>query len=307
MATEHNIDATEPDELKQQFSINRKKNGLTYSCPKILEDNPIQNSEELRDHLILICGESDYIVSEELHKSGKRHYHAYLRSTNAVRTKNAAFFDFKGVHPNIIEPRKSGLGWQQYCAKDKKYITNFYEPQLSKALVYLKHKTFEEAREYALANMPQYLTHHAQIDNLYKKVKLMPKPVTTPYVFTTPLVDLTKSAMFIGPTGVHKTSFAKAHFKNPLFVRNKQKLSDLRPDHDGIIFDDMDFTCFTDQEQIHLLDIEDESDINIKYGGITIPAGMPRIFTTNYREIFNLRNLAILRRINFFVYKENIV
>lgn len=48
-----------------------------------------------------------------------------------------------------------------------------------------------------------------------------------------------------------------------------------------IIFDDMCFTHWPRESVIHLLDIEEETQINVKHGMVVIPAGTIRIITTN--------------------------
>ena len=57
--------------------------------------------------------------------TGKHHYHLYLKFADALDTKNVKFFDILGVHPNVI--RAPGKGWIAYCAKEKEFVTNFYE------------------------------------------------------------------------------------------------------------------------------------------------------------------------------------
>lgn len=101
-----------------------------------------------------------------------------------------------------------------------------------------------------------------------------------------------------------KTHYALAHFKNPLVVSHIDKLKQLSPDHDGIVFDDMCFTHWPPSSIIHLVDTELERDINIRYGTVNIPAGTRKIFTYNsdnpfYKEdISDEQKIAIERRIH---------
>lgn len=102
-----------------------------------------------------------------------------------------------------------------------------------------------------------------------------------------------------GESGIGKTQFALAHFKNPLVVRDTDDLRRFDSElYDGIVFDDMDFKHWPRTSQIHLLDWELSSSIRCRYENATIPAGVPRIFTTNEYggEIFNLTDPAINRR-----------
>lgn len=88
--------------------------------------------------------------------------------------------------------------------------------------------------------------------------------------------------VFVGPTGVGKTQYAKSHFLTPLLVRHIDDLKCFDVDvHDGIIFDDMDFHHWPATSVIHLLDMEEDSSINVKHGTAIIPSGTLRIFTCN--------------------------
>lgn len=69
--------------------------------------------------------------------------------------------------------------------------------------------------------------------------------------------------------------------------------------HGGIIFDDMSFAHYPRETQIHLLDMQDDSQIHIRYTIAKIPAYTRKIFTTNKKvwEIFLFQDEAIQRRI----------
>ena len=61
----------------------------------------------------------------------------------------------------------------------------------------------------------------------------------------------------------------------------------------------MSFSHYPRESCIHLIDLEEEADINVKCGMVTIPAGTPRIITTNREapEIFSSYDRAIKRRL----------
>lgn len=85
-----------------------------------------------------------------------------------------------------------------------------------------------------------------------------------------------------GKSNTGKTKLAKARFNKPLVVRHIDKLKKFDPlRHDGIIFDDMSFAHYPRETVLSLMDMDDDSDINVKNSMVTIPAGHPRIFTTN--------------------------
>ena len=111
--------------------------------------------------------------------------------------------------------------------------------------------------------------------------------------------DKLKSVIFWGESGIGKTKYAKAHFTNPLFVTHTEDLKKLTKEHDGIIFDDMNFTNLSREVQIHISDYENPRTINVKHEAIRIPKHTPKIFTTNIDkgEIFDLSDKAISRRL----------
>lgn len=95
--------------------------------------------------------------------------------------------------------------------------------------------------------------------------------------------DFTKQVLILqGKPNEGKTQYAKTFFKKPLLVRHPDKLKSFDENtHDGIIFDDQSYGHWPRESVIHLFDVEEEADINVKNSMVTIPAGVPRIFTTN--------------------------
>lgn len=91
----------------------------------------------------------------------------------------------------------------------------------------------------------------------------------------------TKAWLIWGKTGTGKTNYALAHFNNPLLVRHMDDLKQLKIDHDGIVFDDLEFGHCPFSMVKGLLDADFDSPIHCRYFNAMIPAGMPRIFTHN--------------------------
>jgi hypothetical protein len=90
-----------------------------------------------------------------------------------------------------------------------------------------------------------------------------------------------KALILHGKSGTGKTSLAKSLFKNPLIVSDLEDLKKLNDNHDGIVFDDFSFRKLTKDKKIFILDLETSRTLPVKFGSITIDAGMPRVFTTN--------------------------
>ncbi len=100
-------------------------------------------------------------------------------------------------------------------------------------------------------------------------------------------LDLSMPVLLHGPTSLGKTAFALAHFAKPLYVDHVDKLKELRADHDGIVFDDLDFKHWPAQSVIHLLDIDHDHQVHCRFVNAKIPKGMKRIFTFNDDTIFD--------------------
>lgn len=105
-----------------------------------------------------------------------------------------------------------------------------------------------------------------------------------------------------GPSGIGKTQMVLSLFKNPLLCRHMDKLKTFIPGvHDAIVFDDMAFAHYPREAKIHIVDTEEEADLNVKHGMITIPAETPRVITTNVgpEGVFggDCYDKALLRRV----------
>lgn len=100
------------------------------------------------------------------------------------------------------------------------------------------------------------------------------------------VLDWTKDcgrALYIhGNTDLGKTQWACGQFFNPKVVSDINELRTFDPlRHDGIVFDDMEFSKLSRNQIIHLLDWEMDRAIRVLYGTAHIPAGTPKIFTGN--------------------------
>jgi len=103
-----------------------------------------------------------------------------------------------------------------------------------------------------------------------------------------------------GGTGTGKTQWAVHQFTNPLLVCQRDCLKDFRADkHDGIVFDDMDFSNWDRTELIHLCDWDNERRIKCRYRDAVIPAQTKKIFTSNIpfdATFFLDRTIGAIRR-----------
>lgn len=95
--------------------------------------------------------------------------------------------------------------------------------------------------------------------------------------------DCTKYALvLVGQAGCGKSNYAKSFFKSPCVCTHLEGLQAFDPvKHDGLVFDDMSFYDKPPELSLHLSGVEDQPQINIKYGHVVIPRGTPRVFVHN--------------------------
>lgn len=108
-----------------------------------------------------------------------------------------------------------------------------------------------------------------------------------------------KTEVIVGDSGIGKTQYALAHFEKPLLVSHIDDLRDFKPEeHDGIVFDDMDFHHCPRTAQIHLVDKDQMRSIHCRYSTASIPKNTKKIFTCNENGFPFIEDEAIQRRIN---------
>lgn len=268
------------------FRINRCKIGLTYSCPVDAEDNPIPSKEALLEFLELKGERPDFIIAEERHESGKRHYHAYLKYGSPVNTIDQRYFDFHDVHPNIINP---GKGWIGYCTKYPDFITNFYKKCPFKEAS-LK-RTWREAEELLWDQRPEFMFKFAtSAENSFRK-KLKPADVGVIYYGPWPPLPpefnwKTHALCIEGEAGVGKTQFAKylAKHLTDEFCYVKGPVDKAKSHYKGsgtVIFDDITpYEKWSVNDWNSLVDVEQGGDVNLRHHPLTLEPG-PRIFLHN--------------------------
>lgn len=148
-------------------------------------------------------------------------------------------------------------------------------------------------------NFPHAMTRYSRGILEYKR-QMMPTTVKAKHTFDDfsgwgRIDDWSKSQVVIGESGIGKTQWALCHFANPLFCSHLDDLANLSEEHDGVIFDDMDFKHMPRTTQIHILDQDQDRSIHKRYENAFIPAGTKKIFTCNEYP-FDMEDPAIKRR-----------
>lgn len=280
-----------------------------------------------------------YVIGEELHQDGSTHYHAYLCLQRKSNIRNANHLDFMGCHPNI-QSAENPSAVAAYCRKEGSYIESPNrdrdsprgagragdgdggggEPRRERDRgrrgdpgEYIQLARDGDAggaiRAFADKHPMQYAINKPRVEANLRALASAQADREIEYkrddfnlVDTDFKWDTSKSLILSGPTDIGKTKFAQC-LAGPkyIFVRHMDKLKEFAPGQ-TIIFDDMNFSHWPRESVIHLVDVGEDSQLNVKHSMVDIPKGTPRIFTTNlmFEEIFppDPHN-AIKRRVQF--------
>lgn len=213
---------------------------------------------------------------------------AHLEKSNADAVENHVYCTKpgeEGTVDTIIDFKSSFQG-------QRNDITDFYE---SAKEVGLKRAAMSDPSTYVKYHKGLTLIHGIYQDSL---VSYNARYET----FKMDIMDIDRFTIIWGPSGIGKTQWALAHFKNPLMCSDIEDLRKYDPAvNDGVVFDDMDFSHIPRTAIIHLVDSEYRRSIHMRHYNWDKPAGLPMIATTNNHggNIFGqyYDDPAIVRRI----------
>lgn len=265
------------------FRFNAKHALLTYSqCP--LE------KEDIQTNLLFTLGErvQRMVIGKEEHANGDPHIHVAILFRSKVNFKRANIFDIDSYHPNIAS-RGTYKGAETYASKDGDILVYGEEAPNNNNHSEVARNTTDRLEwiEYCIANKipPGYgdqiwnLTHRNE-ENDIKEHEVQGRITAA---LNTVTYNGEDNLVIVGPTGTGKTTWAKREAPKPaLWVTHLDDLKKFKKDyHKSILFDDMSFTHLPEQAQIHLVDKHNSRSIHVRYGTVSIPSGIPKIFTAN--------------------------
>lgn len=317
------------------FQIHSKYFLLTYpeKSDKILTKEIIK-AKLLKKFALHKANILDMIVAKESSdgEDSYEHYHVYLKLDRRFKVQKQDFFDLNKVHGRY-ESCKSPKATKSYVTKDDDFIS--YKKVILSDKPY-KSELVQYIENYILTNSPTnlnkrelyhkallslnssqraiYCLNKLSIDNAVQRSLILTNPNLfqnryKDFEVNSEIIDWLQNHMhkttlvLLGPSGFGKTEFAKSIFNNPLLVRHTEQLKNLEHNHDGIIYDDFDFSSNTTEEVIKILDLENDSTVNVKHSAAIVPSLLPRIITSNKEshEIFPKDPHGAIKRRTFTV------
>lgn len=283
-----------------RFRFNAKNVFLTYpQCDK--------TKDELQQFLKQLDPRpAEWAIAQEHHQDGSLHLHAVVGYPSKINIRDQRHWDFEGHHPNIgpvrnlratcdyirkedpeplyggsggacsFGPRAEG-GSGRKARDDGKYIELARGGDYKAALACF---TERYPKEYVLRKTQV----EENLRGMAKRVRGAVSYGLETFQEAAEGWDRTERTLFLwGPSGTGKTEYAKALLGTEvLLVRHMDQLKGLNEEHTGIVFDDCGFHHWPRESVIHLLDLKNDSGINVKHGCVVIHAGLPRVVTHNF-------------------------
>lgn len=278
-----------------RFRLSARRLFLTYS--QVPSGHALEDWKSYLDIMLAPYVIDKYIVALEKHADGGDHVHAYIELDRKANIKSAARLDLsvggKKLHGNykVAKP-----GHKKYAMKDGNYITNMDVVEPGGYVALAREGKFLEAEEaFAVKHPKDYILHLSSVRKNLKQLGSV-KPRTKKFgPWNRDLMEAvsgwtpsSQTLVLIGPTSIGKTQWSLTQGENCLLIRHIDMLKRWNPSYDCIVFDDMSFAHWPRESCIHLVDLEEEAQINVRYGVVCIPAGVKRIITTNsgFDDIF---------------------
>lgn len=276
--------------VETRFRIQAKHFSLTYPQCNISKEDLLNHLKDLSPSYI--C------VAQELHEDGNPHLHAYILFPRKKYITNPNFFDLQSSHPNIQATRKP-KDWIGYIQKDGNFI-EWGQLTVGKVEINLQSVDTKDLFNFCINNKVGYGYYQEE-----KRRRMEPSfdiTINSEGVMNLFLSALVRpvddfSILLLGPAGCGKTTWAINNCIKPaLFCSHIDDLRKFRAGHhQSIIFDDVYFNDLSIGKQIALTDFDQPRSIHVRYGTVSLPQKILKIFTCN--DMPFTEHPAILRRL----------
>ena len=327
------------------FRLNAKSLFLTYpKTEKLNTKNKVHRLLKAKFANNISCIITSFETSDNDHPY--EHFHVFLKLINKVDIKNQNFLDLENVHGHYqtVKSEKKVIDYVTKCddflsdgeVAQRSYSKKSLSLLLKHKIIQLKtwkkfqkfhHLSKNEVLKYVMNGLDEetrisiFLNKKAIFDALNEELstkyswwKYCPKYKLSDFNIPRTFIEWLRrhksklTCVIIGPSGKGKTQLALSAFNNPLLVSHTDNLKELTDSHDGIVFDDMNFSHWPRESVIHLTDLEETRGINVKGDVANIPAKLPRIITSN-KDILELLPIdphgSINRRIHIVIISDN--
>jgi len=294
---------------------------------------PNLSKEMIRDHLATLGEISGLAVGQESHADGGIHFHACVIFKKAIRTQPKSFAILgRTADIRCANAKKGPLAqcvmnyWTYAQKEDPNPLIQGVAPVLKRSKNEIYREAIDLAEKESVAAAMDHLNAMAPMDYVQrmdqltrsltahrdKKMRVMIPPRKVTEFENAPTIPEDWKVLFLwGKTGLGKTQFAKALLPEATIVRHRNQLNQCDFTK-GVIFDDFDVSHWPPCAVIHLLDWDEVSGIDVKYGMVTIPPRTRKIFTFNKRPdawapVTNEETFqAILRRMHVIELNESL-
>lgn len=184
---------------------------------------------DLLSHIQKIDKVTEYVIAQEKHKDGNKHFHAYVKYAEGVKLKDAPdAFTVEGCKSGNYQPARSAKAVVKYCTKEEDYISSFdVSSYLSKkrklSVETIRNKSAKRALEDGDITIQSIRNY-----NLARSI------LCEPYEH-----DDVRGLWIYGPPGTGKSHIARETYPD-IYLKQQNKWFDGYNGEEAILLDDLD-------------------------------------------------------------------